>query len=705
MAFQESCSSLAAYDGYLAAQQHNYSQQLQHSSPHNHNHHHHRHHQVVHPRDHHHHHHHHNLNHDGHPRSSSEDEDEDVFLDNLPSDDVESILAPSISRTQSTYRQSTAHPHLPSSANARSTPGGVVRDPSPPKKALFASQGKAGGLGVLSQTKFFRPRSSSVGNADQTGKEQGGDQDKWVSKLPSFNLSSLPLPQLPSFGSNTKDGADKEKPNTRGKRAGSMIMDSLAKAAAGMSNHFATSSPGHGFNPPANIASKKVQPPPRQTVNSSSIIAHDFARPAADTGLRRSTEATIENSYRLRRSNSDSSSLRRTISRTSSIGSDTRFLDVREQTNARYKAIKDSILPDIKDSFTFNTPALVKKATSGNLAALNQPPDPLDMLSGDVVIMGGYRGSILKKVKPSFTTPGEKRIGKTLWIPVKVGFNLQIVDLEVPLDPEAELLMEEKVIATDMLSNLAGVDISHKKTGEDLPIDLYDPAVWQEYNISPCVSPTNKVTLSTGLLSTASVAMASVLREGKDVREKLSRWSPSTPALLSGEGNIRKQSRDDVPAAPPTTAIPDTSDAPDLATLTAEIQDIAATGAGAVAPNMTTPFVGSNAQNGCTLPLSVTLPYLKNTLAETKKFRAELAFQPSLAEQYPPFAVLYSKTTPTVKSARVNGYEGIKTTNYTDLLFGAGDATSQCIAALLDARERNKRRLLRTLGRNTGSSA
>ncbi|KAK6539860.1 hypothetical protein TWF694_008701 [Orbilia ellipsospora] len=866
MSSQDDGASLAAatasHSNFGVAQQQQRNFHTQYHAHHAHHAHHHHHHQP-HPRDHHHHHH--NVN----RQSSSDEESDDVFPINLPRDDVESILSPSISRSQSSCRHSALAGPL--------TSDGPTRDAYPPKKAFFASQGKTGGLGVLSQTKLFRPRSSSVGNAEQAAKDHG-EHDKWVSKLPSFNLPSIPLPQIPSFGSNAKDGTDRDKNNTRSKRAGSIIMDSLAKAAAGMSTHFSTSGPANNSNLTTNPATlKKAPPPPRRSPNQSPpIVNQDFVANITEERLL-DEEQIMPKPPSLRRSNSDSSSIRRTISRTSSIGSDTRFLDVREQTNSRYKAIKDSILPDIKDSFTFSTPSLVKKATSGSLANLIQEPDPLDKLSGDVVIMGGYRGSILKKVKMSLTTPGERRIGRTLWIPVKVGFNLQNVDLEVPLDPEAEILMEEKVVATDMLSNLAGVDISRrlirklrtnpkvrlhvfaydwrlsprlnseklvafmtnlpcnrmvtpkpdipgigelwhdegpfviahslgglitrhavnqrpdlfrcggvlyagvpqrcvnilgpirygdsvafnksvlnaqvnfsfrssfvflpedgrvfvdKKTGEDLPIDFYDAAVWEEYNLSPCVSTSNKVTQSSSLLSTATEAVASVLREGKDVKEKLSRWSPSSPSLVFGEGGARKGSpREDGFLNSFSLEVPDT-----IGTHANEVQDIAATGAGVAAPNMTT--LATNSQTGCTLPLSVTKPYLKATLAETKKFRAELAFQPSLSEQYPPFVVLYSKATPTVKAAKVNGLEGIKTTNFNDLVFGAGDgvvlareamlppgyicekrvhcdrghisllgdldATGQCIAALLDARERNKRRLMRTLGRNAPPSA
>ncbi|KAK6497374.1 hypothetical protein TWF481_011783 [Arthrobotrys musiformis] len=871
-------------------QQHKHHQREYHPRQHHHHHHHHHH-----SRNQHHHHHHQaqktsssaiEINKTCNRGNSSDDCEEDALLDNLPRDDVPSILSLSISRSQSTYQNaalSGAHPPLPSpSANLENKEDSLIKDdPSPPKKTFFASQGKSGGLGVLTQTKLFRPRASSLGNADHASKEHG-DHDKWVSKLPSFSLPSLQLPQLPSFGSNSKDGMDREKGAPRSKRAGSLLIDSLAKAAAGVSNHFTTNGPTHASNSTCSAPAPRKLQPNLHAVNSlpNTNATQDFApisNPEATAGSKFDLAPT--NGGSLRRSNSDSSSVRRALSRTSSIGSDTRFLDVREQTNARYKAIKDSILPDIKDSFTFNTPALVKKATSGNLAAAAAAAThPLDKLSGDVVIMGGYRGSILKKVKTSPT--GQKRIGRTLWIPVKVGFNLQSVDLEVPFDPEAELLMEEKVVATDMLSHLAGVDISRRlikrlranpnvrlhvfaydwrlsphlnseklvlfmanlpcnraskleqsgsigdlwhedgpfviahslgglitrhainrrpdlfkcggvlyagvpqrcvnvlgplrngdsvafnkdvlnaqvnfsfrssfvflpedgqvfmdrKTGNLLDFDLYDPAMWQQYNLSPCVSPTNKPA-PTGLLSTASGAMATVLREGKDVRDKLSRWTPSSPGLLSDGFPKKQPTRDDGAVQLEGNLVPDTSDAFVSEQRGNEVQEIAATGAGAAAPTMTT-SAAANPQSSCTLPLSVTIPYLERTLRETKKFRSELAFQPTLAEQYPPFAVLYSKTTPTVKAARVNGLEGLKTSNYSDLIFGAGDgvvlsreamlpegytcekrvhcdrghisllgdldAVGQCIEALLEARERNKRRLLRTLGRSTPSSA
>ena len=78
------------------------------------------------------------------------------------------------------------------------------------------------------------------------------------------------------------------------------------------------------------------------------------------------------------------------------------------------------------------------------------------------------------------------------------------------------------------------------------------------------------------------------------------------------------------------------------------------------------------------------LEYLERVLADTKAFRAGLAYRKDLKDQYPPMTVIYSKTTPTVRGALVDGYEGIKRPDpYEDLVFGAGDGVCLARAAML----------------------
>lgn len=76
----------------------------------------------------------------------------------------------------------------------------------------------------------------------------------------------------------------------------------------------------------------------------------------------------------------------------------------------------------------------------------------LESLTGDVVIMGGYRGSILRSTKT----------GRQVWVQVKVGLNIRKVDLEVGLEPEDEERMEETIYPSGMLQNIGPVDISKR---------------------------------------------------------------------------------------------------------------------------------------------------------------------------------------------------------------------------------------------------
>ncbi|KAK0722857.1 hypothetical protein B0T26DRAFT_750203 [Lasiosphaeria miniovina] len=178
----------------------------------------------------------------------------------------------------------------------------------------------------------------------------------------------------------------------------------------------------------------------------------------------------------LRKSTSDDSLLYQSLSRVSSFGDDNRFVNVREQVNSRIKAIRDSWdgpsfrLPQFQNLLT--TP--LKKAATSSAAepSLNSsrsgsvPNGPrarrddlppldsiLESLTGDVVVMGGYRGSVLRSSQPPC---------RQLWVPVKVGLKIRKVNMEVGLDPEDEETMEQHIFPSGMLQNIGPVDISKR---------------------------------------------------------------------------------------------------------------------------------------------------------------------------------------------------------------------------------------------------
>ncbi|KAF2148368.1 hypothetical protein K461DRAFT_288568 [Myriangium duriaei CBS 260.36] len=224
-------------------------------------------------------------------------------------------------------------------------------------------------------------------------------------------------------------------------------------------------------------------------------IARDASRPnvPAPTPL-------ITRTSQLRRTASDESmQLRSALSRVSTLGDDTRFEDVKAQVNSRAKAIRDSFqdsniklpsfpsltnlsLDSFRPDFSFANrsnhsrrfsaipfdregnpiPAMLSPTPSqtargpSTKAATTHPhfTKACADMTGDLVILGGYRGSILRSAEPPH---------RQLWVPVKVGLNIRKVDMEVGLNvPEDDMKMESKIIPSGMLSHIGPVDISRR---------------------------------------------------------------------------------------------------------------------------------------------------------------------------------------------------------------------------------------------------
>ncbi|GAB7349723.1 hypothetical protein MBLNU459_g0460t1 [Dothideomycetes sp. NU459] len=231
-------------------------------------------------------------------------------------------------------------------------------------------------------------------------------------------------------------------------------------------------------------------------------VSRQFTR--TQSKLRRSASDTSLQTFRTGNS----------LSRVPSLGDDSRFEHVQGQVNSRFKAIKDSWqdtnfnlpslpnLPSISNislastlpirtssvsrkpyaydsrQRELNRPAITSPSapptpqeaeikrilqnqkTSGpgalsGKAAVSHPhfTKALHELTGDVVVLGGYRGSILRSAEPP---------NRQVWVPIKVGLNIRKVDLEVGLDATADETMEEKIIPGGMLSHIGPVDISKR---------------------------------------------------------------------------------------------------------------------------------------------------------------------------------------------------------------------------------------------------
>ena len=536
------------------------------------------------------------------------------------------------------------------------------------------------------------------------------------------------------------------------------------------------------------------------------------------------------------------------MSRASSLGDDERWTDVHEQVNSRMKAIKDSLadskltarlprMPELPslgfDSSWLDLQTLRKRAgslplpsgretrkrspdktgtrTRGSVGVADAYANPasqsnssrtgtvqhphftraLDHLTGDVVVLGGYRGSILRSAEPPH---------RQCWVPIKVGLNLRKVDLEVGLEASADERMEKNIIADGMLKNIGPVDISrrlfkrlrssrnamngklrvwdfgydwrlnphllssqllkflrdlpcnskdvppekrgatviahslgglitrhainkephlvagvvyagvpqtcvnilgplrngddvllsskvltaqvnftirtsfallpldgkcfvNRTTNEEYPVDFFDAKTWEEYCLSPCIArprPPRQGEGASGTVGSIVSSMSSVL--------------PSLARRRSSSGG----KRDTISQVSPLKQIADEA-APRTQTVNPQMDRHTASQELGENPE-------TSPSTAVTIPRDAAVRYLERTLAEVKRFKQELAFDEAMAERgaYPPAAVIYGKSVPTVYGANVASRAHICHANaYDNLAFASGDGVVLARAAQL----------------------
>lgn len=277
-------------------------------------------------------------------------------------------------------------------------------------------------------------------------------------------LPNLPTFSLPKFGNST------EVENT-----GNTVLGPAAAGAAPKSRSLLPSAAIVDSSPGDNTNTETSQlNAVRPQVNDSREEAKDLHAPRQPL---------------LRRATSDQSIyLRRAATGASQFDDYTVFSDVSEMVNSRFKAISDSFqdsafrrpkLLSVGQNDGKNTPGRTDsdearqntKMNAGqsqrvdiSLTVDDERPgvnsnskhpllkEALSRMTGDLVIMGGYRGSILRDAETK----------RQLWVPIKVGMNLRKADLEVGLTREDELRMGEKIYADGALSHIGPVDICRR---------------------------------------------------------------------------------------------------------------------------------------------------------------------------------------------------------------------------------------------------
>ena len=332
--------------------------------------------------------------------------------------------------------------------------------------------------------------------------------------LSNINLPSMPktpnfkdfsVPSLSSILNNARSRSPLRKGLTRSRRANTYVpLSSNSDIVKQSERDLAGIRRGRSDTLPVQESMERTE------ANGISIIAKGDVE--GSIGHRRAasdlSNSTQQQRSRLRRSMSDQSLLlRRATSTVTTLGDDSRWDNVQETVNSRMKAIMDSLqdssirlprMPNVSnlnfgsfrpeftrsrahseakqpihisskqkgDDVSNGETSMVPRdmATSSNSVAyhanrkVSKPINSnlekaLENLTGDIVLMGGYRGSVLRSAKPPH---------RQQWVPMKVGFNLRRVNLEVGLHAEDEENMEEHIFASSMLTHIGPVDMGKR---------------------------------------------------------------------------------------------------------------------------------------------------------------------------------------------------------------------------------------------------
>ncbi|CAG8121478.1 unnamed protein product [Penicillium olsonii] len=587
----------------------------------------------------------------------------------------------------------------------------------------------------------------------------------------------------------------------------------------------------------SNDDDESAQPIPElRAPDGTSAAKHSFAR--------RPSSAMPGRPPSLRRSSSDQSLYLRASSTASSLEQRPLYENVHAQVNSRFKAIKDSLqdsssrllsmpalhlqdmrpdwgsrqtLPDMGSTSSNGNNGTERSLPSRRSTSPPPPrnPDPthpileeaMAELTGDVVILGGYRGSILRSAKPP---------QRQLWVPMKVGLNLRKVDLEVGLNPEDEERMEETIIPSGVLSHVGPVDVCRRlmkrlrksdnamrgdmrvhdygydwrlspellsrrliafleslpcnqrsatgepgrgatviahslgglitrhavnerpdlfagvvyagvpqhcvnilgplRNGDDvllssrvltaqvnftfrtsfalLPedghcfidkqskkefrIDFFNAQTWDDHHLSPCIKPALPVpptpTNGLGLKDIPIIGKRFSMPPPSDSNDSLDHFDPPHPTIETDK-DITSRNPHHSPHNPAAYAAQAAEKAQNPADGIVGPQSHPRGSAGT-----------TKAATTCTIPRGAAMEYLQRTLSDTKRFKSNLAFRPThhSENRYPPAAVLYGKSVPTVYGARIVSAEAIKQVDaYDDLAFAAGDGVCLASAAML----------------------
>ncbi|KAI0875073.1 hypothetical protein GGS24DRAFT_500153 [Hypoxylon argillaceum] len=416
---------------------------------------------------------------------SPSDDGEEPF--DIDQDDVQSFIQPALSpvATRLTLPKT---PAAEKAAAMDQLPGGGLFDiaeNTPPAESTSLLPPRASGYGAVTAVSSPRARQQrgfTLGQLPSSLPYMSRFPSPWVSgpkELVVENESGSKSAMAAVFGHNRHQRSSSGGQDTLRRLREALPSISLPSFFSGSSSAKPTDPDAKGpiLSSDGSVESKRVYSPLGYPVSQNSLPTaglashsgedHSTSRPPSS--LRPSRPRVI------RRSTSDESMLYHSLSRVSSYGDDERWNHIREQQNSRLKAITDSWdrptfklpqLPNIlpaplkKNTLLGFEPSETSQGDQSRAMTIVETKDSniseldkaLESLTGDVVVMGGYRGSVLRST----------RTKRQVWVPVKLGLNIRKVNLEVGLEPEDEERMEDTIYSSGMLQSIGPVDISKR---------------------------------------------------------------------------------------------------------------------------------------------------------------------------------------------------------------------------------------------------
>ncbi|QEU60199.1 hypothetical protein KDRO_C07300 [Kluyveromyces lactis] len=120
--------------------------------------------------------------------------------------------------------------------------------------------------------------------------------------------------------------------------------------------------------------------------------------------------------------------------------------------NVRSKAVKHALKPETLINAIRSFSNVDPEEITEDGYSVSRLETVWDELEGDVVILGGYRGSILRNAETM----------KRVWIPIKAGFNIRKINLLLGPKADDELRATETIIPDGMLTHIGPIDVARK---------------------------------------------------------------------------------------------------------------------------------------------------------------------------------------------------------------------------------------------------